>query len=155
MKTSIRMAVICSRSVCTVQYSSVLRPAQLWVWTLSPSQEILNYINRKEFEPLLKVDQLNLEREKNKVFLRFGTLDVHISTCCFKCSFSLGYLNVHLRSAFPFPTASFPVCVCVCVQRRRRSPIRPRTVMSAARETRTSGRSRRRLGYVRNCTKLS
>ncbi|XP_053543119.1 phosphatidylinositol 3,4,5-trisphosphate 5-phosphatase 2A isoform X1 [Ictalurus punctatus] len=34
-------------------------------------QEILNYINRKEFEPLLKVDQLNLEREKNKVFLRF------------------------------------------------------------------------------------
>ena len=35
-------------------------------------QEILNYINRKEFEPLLKVDQLNLEREKNKVFLRFG-----------------------------------------------------------------------------------
>lgn len=37
------------------------------------TQEILNYINRKEFEPLLKVDQLNLEREKNKVFLRFGT----------------------------------------------------------------------------------
>lgn len=36
-------------------------------------QEILNYINRKEFEPLLKVDQLNLEREKNKVFLRFGS----------------------------------------------------------------------------------
>ena len=36
------------------------------------SQEILNYINRKEFDPLLKVDQLNLEREKNKVFLRFG-----------------------------------------------------------------------------------
>lgn len=35
-------------------------------------QEILNYINRKEFDPLLKVDQLNLEREKNKVFLRFG-----------------------------------------------------------------------------------
>ncbi|RXN02453.1 phosphatidylinositol 3,4,5-trisphosphate 5-phosphatase 2 [Labeo rohita] len=30
-------------------------------------QEILNYINRKEFEPLLKVDQLNLEREKNKM----------------------------------------------------------------------------------------
>lgn len=40
-----------------------------FVFTL---QEILNYINRKEFEPLLKVDQLNLEREKNKVFLRFG-----------------------------------------------------------------------------------
>lgn len=35
-------------------------------------QEILNYINRKEFEPLLKVDQLNLEKEKHKVFLRFG-----------------------------------------------------------------------------------
>ncbi|XP_069046221.1 phosphatidylinositol 3,4,5-trisphosphate 5-phosphatase 2A isoform X1 [Lepisosteus oculatus] len=35
-------------------------------------QEILNYINRKEFDPLLKVDQLNLEREKNKVFLRFA-----------------------------------------------------------------------------------
>ncbi|XP_041088740.1 phosphatidylinositol 3,4,5-trisphosphate 5-phosphatase 2A isoform X1 [Polyodon spathula] len=35
-------------------------------------QDILNYINRKEFEPLLKVDQLNLEREKNKVFLRFA-----------------------------------------------------------------------------------
>uniref|UniRef100_A0A3Q3WG06 phosphatidylinositol-3,4,5-trisphosphate 5-phosphatase n=1 Tax=Mola mola TaxID=94237 RepID=A0A3Q3WG06_MOLML len=34
-------------------------------------QEILNYINRKEFDPLLKVDQLNLEREKNKVFFRF------------------------------------------------------------------------------------
>ncbi|KAA8593980.1 hypothetical protein FQN60_004814 [Etheostoma spectabile] len=30
-------------------------------------QEILNYINRKEFDPLLKVDQLNLEREKNKM----------------------------------------------------------------------------------------
>lgn len=35
-------------------------------------QEILNYISRKEFEPLLKVDQLNLEKEKHKVFLRFG-----------------------------------------------------------------------------------
>ncbi|XP_078258097.1 phosphatidylinositol 3,4,5-trisphosphate 5-phosphatase 2A [Rhinoraja longicauda] len=34
-------------------------------------QDILNYINRKELEPLLKVDQLNLEREKNKIFLRF------------------------------------------------------------------------------------
>ncbi|XP_034055069.1 LOW QUALITY PROTEIN: phosphatidylinositol 3,4,5-trisphosphate 5-phosphatase 2A [Gymnodraco acuticeps] len=39
-------------------------------------QEILNYINRKEFEPLLKVDQLNLEREKNKVFLRFGEEEI-------------------------------------------------------------------------------
>ncbi|KAH0625346.1 hypothetical protein JD844_033880 [Phrynosoma platyrhinos] len=35
-------------------------------------QEILNYINRKEFEPLLKVDQLNLEKEKHKIFLRFS-----------------------------------------------------------------------------------
>ncbi|NWT57709.1 SHIP2 phosphatase, partial [Erythrocercus mccallii] len=34
-------------------------------------QEILNYISRKELEPLLKVDQLNLEKEKHKVFLRF------------------------------------------------------------------------------------
>ncbi|KAM8904469.1 phosphatidylinositol 3,4,5-trisphosphate 5-phosphatase 2A isoform 2-T2 [Spinachia spinachia] len=39
-------------------------------------QEILNFINRKEFEPLLKVDQLNLEREKNKVFLRFGEEEI-------------------------------------------------------------------------------
>lgn len=38
----------------------------------SAPQEILNYISRKEFEPLLKVDQLNLEKEKHKVFLRFG-----------------------------------------------------------------------------------
>ncbi|XP_069748303.1 phosphatidylinositol 3,4,5-trisphosphate 5-phosphatase 2A isoform X2 [Narcine bancroftii] len=34
-------------------------------------QDILNYINRKELEPLQKVDQLNLEKEKNKIFLRF------------------------------------------------------------------------------------
>uniref|UniRef100_A0A8C9U378 phosphatidylinositol-3,4,5-trisphosphate 5-phosphatase n=1 Tax=Scleropages formosus TaxID=113540 RepID=A0A8C9U378_SCLFO len=39
-------------------------------------QDILNYINRKEFEPLLKVDQLNLEREKNKVFLRFAEEEI-------------------------------------------------------------------------------
>ncbi|KAG7226037.1 hypothetical protein INR49_018647 [Caranx melampygus] len=39
-------------------------------------KEILNYINRKEFEPLLKVDQLNLEREKNKVFLRFAEEEI-------------------------------------------------------------------------------
>lgn len=52
-------------------------------------QEILNYINRKEFEPLLKVDQLNLEREKNKVFLRFGeyacfyqTVFLSVFQCC-------------------------------------------------------------------------
>uniref|UniRef100_A0A803JPD5 phosphatidylinositol-3,4,5-trisphosphate 5-phosphatase n=4 Tax=Xenopus tropicalis TaxID=8364 RepID=A0A803JPD5_XENTR len=35
-------------------------------------QEILNFISRKEFDPLLKVDQLNLEKEKNKIFLRFN-----------------------------------------------------------------------------------
>lgn len=40
--------------------------------TLLSLQEILNYISRKELEPLLKVDQLNLEKEKHKVFLRFG-----------------------------------------------------------------------------------
>uniref|UniRef100_A0AAY4ENT7 phosphatidylinositol-3,4,5-trisphosphate 5-phosphatase n=1 Tax=Denticeps clupeoides TaxID=299321 RepID=A0AAY4ENT7_9TELE len=39
-------------------------------------QEILNYINRKEFDPLLKVDQLNLEREKNKIFLRFSEEEI-------------------------------------------------------------------------------
>uniref|UniRef100_A0A8D0GPB1 phosphatidylinositol-3,4,5-trisphosphate 5-phosphatase n=1 Tax=Sphenodon punctatus TaxID=8508 RepID=A0A8D0GPB1_SPHPU len=39
-------------------------------------QEILNYINRKEFEPLLKVDQLNLEKEKHKIFLRFGEEEI-------------------------------------------------------------------------------
>ncbi|XP_048453813.1 phosphatidylinositol 3,4,5-trisphosphate 5-phosphatase 2 [Rhincodon typus] len=38
---------------------------------LKLAQDILNYINRKEFEPLQKVDQLNLEKEKNKIFLRF------------------------------------------------------------------------------------
>ncbi|XP_068122660.1 phosphatidylinositol 3,4,5-trisphosphate 5-phosphatase 2 isoform X2 [Hyperolius riggenbachi] len=39
-------------------------------------QEILNYISRKEFEPLLKVDQLNLEKEKNKIFLRFSEEEI-------------------------------------------------------------------------------
>ncbi|XP_072849500.2 phosphatidylinositol 3,4,5-trisphosphate 5-phosphatase 2 [Pogona vitticeps] len=39
-------------------------------------QEILNYINRKEFEPLLKVDQLNLEKEKHKIFLRFSEEEI-------------------------------------------------------------------------------
>lgn len=39
---------------------------------VSVPQEILNYISRREFEPLLRVDQLNLEREKHKVFLRFS-----------------------------------------------------------------------------------
>lgn len=39
-------------------------------------QEILNFISRKEFEPLLKVDQLNLEKEKNKIFLRFSEEEI-------------------------------------------------------------------------------
>ncbi|KAM4702269.1 phosphatidylinositol 3,4,5-trisphosphate 5-phosphatase 2 [Discoglossus pictus] len=39
-------------------------------------QEILNYISRKEFDPLLKVDQLNLEKEKNKIFLRFNEEEI-------------------------------------------------------------------------------
>nr|XP_033805399.1 phosphatidylinositol 3,4,5-trisphosphate 5-phosphatase 2 isoform X1 [Geotrypetes seraphini] len=39
-------------------------------------QEILNYISRKEFEPLLKVDQLNLEKEKHKIFLRFNEEEI-------------------------------------------------------------------------------
>lgn len=53
--------------------------SHLWLWLkrelpalVSSPQEILNYISRKEFEPLLRVDQLNLEREKHKVFLRFS-----------------------------------------------------------------------------------
>ncbi|KAG9467668.1 hypothetical protein GDO78_014513 [Eleutherodactylus coqui] len=32
--------------------------------------------SRKEFEPLLKVDQLNLEKEKNKIFLRFSEEEI-------------------------------------------------------------------------------
>ncbi|XP_061300266.1 phosphatidylinositol 3,4,5-trisphosphate 5-phosphatase 2-like [Pezoporus flaviventris] len=39
-------------------------------------QEILNYIGRRELEPLLRVDQLNLEKEKHKVFLRFGEEEI-------------------------------------------------------------------------------
>ncbi|XP_063997317.1 phosphatidylinositol 3,4,5-trisphosphate 5-phosphatase 2-like [Pogoniulus pusillus] len=39
-------------------------------------QEILNYISRKELEPLLRVDQLNLEKEKHKIFLRFGEEEI-------------------------------------------------------------------------------
>ncbi|NXT23104.1 SHIP2 phosphatase, partial [Syrrhaptes paradoxus] len=39
-------------------------------------QDILTHITRKEFEALLAVDQLNLEREKNKVFLRFSEGDI-------------------------------------------------------------------------------
>ncbi|NXV84996.1 SHP2A phosphatase, partial [Calonectris borealis] len=38
--------------------------------------DILAHITKKEFEALLAVDQLNLEREKNKVFLRFSEGDI-------------------------------------------------------------------------------
>ncbi|XP_078067977.1 phosphatidylinositol 3,4,5-trisphosphate 5-phosphatase 2A-like [Mustelus asterias] len=34
-------------------------------------QDILSHVSKKEFEPLLSVDQLNLEQEKRKVFLKF------------------------------------------------------------------------------------
>uniref|UniRef100_A0A452HT23 phosphatidylinositol-3,4,5-trisphosphate 5-phosphatase n=1 Tax=Gopherus agassizii TaxID=38772 RepID=A0A452HT23_9SAUR len=39
-------------------------------------QDILAHVNKKEFEALLAVDQLTLEREKNKVFLRFSEEDI-------------------------------------------------------------------------------
>ncbi|NXE29619.1 SHIP2 phosphatase, partial [Ardeotis kori] len=39
-------------------------------------QDILAHITKKEFEALLAVDQLTLEREKNKVFLRFSEGDI-------------------------------------------------------------------------------
>ncbi|NXF32166.1 SHIP2 phosphatase, partial [Nyctibius bracteatus] len=39
-------------------------------------QDILAHVTKKEFEALLAVDQLNLEREKNKVFLRFSEGDI-------------------------------------------------------------------------------
>ncbi|NXI74881.1 SHP2A phosphatase, partial [Anseranas semipalmata] len=39
-------------------------------------QDILTHITKKEFDILLAVDQLNLEREKNKVFLRFREGDI-------------------------------------------------------------------------------
>ncbi|NXM05024.1 SHIP2 phosphatase, partial [Tyrannus savana] len=43
----------------------------------SPSpQDILARVTKKEFQALLAVDQLNLEREKNKVFLRFSEGDI-------------------------------------------------------------------------------
>ncbi|NXC80965.1 SHP2A phosphatase, partial [Cercotrichas coryphoeus] len=42
----------------------------------SLAQEILTHIVKKEFQALLAVDQLNLEREKNKVFLRFSEGDI-------------------------------------------------------------------------------
>ncbi|CAM4602123.1 unnamed protein product [Lepidochelys olivacea] len=39
-------------------------------------QDIFAHVNKKEFETLLAVDQLTLEREKNKVFLRFSEGDI-------------------------------------------------------------------------------
>ncbi|NWX13817.1 SHIP2 phosphatase, partial [Aegotheles bennettii] len=39
-------------------------------------QDILAHLTKKEFEALLAVDQLSLEREKNKVFLRFSEGDI-------------------------------------------------------------------------------
>ncbi|NXV00831.1 SHP2A phosphatase, partial [Cettia cetti] len=42
----------------------------------SLAQDILAHIVKKEFQALLAVDQLNLEREKNKVFLQFSEGDI-------------------------------------------------------------------------------
>lgn len=56
---------------------------------VSAPQEILNYISRREFEPLLRVDQLNLEREKHKVFLRF-------SEWAWQCSVMTPQREIHL-----------------------------------------------------------
>ncbi|KAJ7420882.1 phosphatidylinositol 3,4,5-trisphosphate 5-phosphatase 2-like protein [Pitangus sulphuratus] len=38
-------------------------------------EDILAHVTKKEFQALLAVDQLNLEREKNKVFLQFSCTD--------------------------------------------------------------------------------
>ncbi|NWY75414.1 SHP2A phosphatase, partial [Erithacus rubecula] len=54
---------------------SVGRGAQ-GVTVPSLAQDILTHIVKKEFQALLAVDQLNLEREKNKVFLRFSEGDI-------------------------------------------------------------------------------
>lgn len=40
--------------------------------SLPLAQDILTHVVKKEFQALLAVDQLTLEREKNKVFLRFS-----------------------------------------------------------------------------------
>ncbi|NWX97306.1 SHP2A phosphatase, partial [Nothoprocta ornata] len=39
-------------------------------------QDVLTHIIKRDFEALLAVDQLNLEREKNKVFLQFSEGDI-------------------------------------------------------------------------------
>lgn len=36
-----------------------------------PAQDVLTHVTKKEFDILLAMDQLNMEREKNKVFLQF------------------------------------------------------------------------------------
>lgn len=89
--------------------------------SLSP-QEILNYISRKELEPLLKVDQLNLEKEKHKVFLRFG--EGH--------GMGLG-MGQHSQGCSDPP---------VSIQARRRSPSPQPTATNAAPGTPMSGTSR-------------
>ncbi|XP_043913229.1 phosphatidylinositol 3,4,5-trisphosphate 5-phosphatase 2A-like [Protopterus annectens] len=40
------------------------------------AQDILNHINKKNLDALLSVDQLTLEREKNKAFLRFNEEEI-------------------------------------------------------------------------------
>lgn len=98
-----------------------------------PRQEILNYISRKEFEPLLRVDQLNLEREKHKVFLRFSKCGPAGTPEDQGPCGSLG-------SWGPWPRVSR------LLQVRRRSPSRPPTATSEVPGTRTPGTSRSQLG---------
>lgn len=98
-----------------------------------PRQEILNYISRKEFEPLLRVDQLNLEREKHKVFLRFSKCGPAGTPEDQGPCGSLG-------SWGPWPR------VFRLLQVRRRSPSRPPTATSEVPGTRTPGTSRSQLG---------
>lgn len=113
------------------------------LWT----QEILNYINRKEFEPLLKVDQLNLEREKNKVFLRFGWY-IYIYT---NCTFN-DYLDIQMLRMWKKQTNTFVTVMCehvlFCLQWRRKSLSLPPTDMNVVLGTRMCGKSRRRPEYV-------
>lgn len=113
------------------------------LWT----QEILNYINRKEFEPLLKVDQLNLEREKNKVFLRFGWY-IYISTPTVPLmTTSISKCYVCGKNKRTFVTV---MCehVLFCLQWRRKSLSPPPTDMNVVLGTRMCGKSRRRPEYV-------
>lgn len=88
-------------------------------------QEILNYISRKELEPLLKVDQLNLEKEKHKVFLRFGE-----------------DWGAPGGSEAVAPAVRTVLTHCCPLQVRRRSPSPQPTAMSGAPGTPMSGTSR-------------